>query len=192
VTGSPVWPLVLGASGKVFGLRASATALPELLYFVDLALLYFLAMALWKGIAGERAGWLFRSGRVPDFGHLAVFVLATNVVFFRFSSVPNNDALAFTFLFCALIAVGQAALRGSAAIAGFAGIFASLALLTRVQTLGVVVTIPAVLFWVGLGQGRALRLLSASLLGIALCMIPWITYLLSWHDALAFGHVLGL
>lgn len=192
VTSSPVWPLTLGAAGRLFGMRASATQLPELLYFVDLILLYFLAMALWGGIAGEGDGWIFRRGRLPDFGHFAVFVLATNVVFFRFSSVPNNDALGFAFLFSTLLALHRAASRDSTGFALIAGALGGIALLTRVQMLGLVVAVPLVLAWVGMRRGRALRLSGAAVLGFALTMLPWLLYLLSWKHPITVSDLLGL
>jgi hypothetical protein len=192
VTTSPLWPLALGYTGRVFDLRTAATALPEALYFVDLLLLYFLGYRLWRRIAGDRPGWMFREGWVPDFGHVAVFVLATNVIFFRFSSVPNNEPLAFCFLFSLLIALDRAALHRSVAWAGAAGLLGGLTLLTRVQTLGIVVALPFVLAWVGIGDRRSFRLAAAALLGILVPMIPWVLYLASWTVRLTLPNVLGL
>jgi hypothetical protein len=191
VTSSPVWPLTLGASGRLFGMRMSATQLPELLYFLDLFVLYFLAMALWRGVVGDADGWLFRKGWLPNFGHFAVLALATNVVFFRFSSVPNNDALGFLYLFLALAALHRAALRDSVRIALLAGALSGVALLTRAQSLGLVIAIPLVLGWVGLGRGRALRLSGAAVLGFVATMLPWLLYLASWKHPLTLSDMLG-
>jgi hypothetical protein len=60
VTASPVWPVTLGIAGWAFGIDSVAHRLPILLYFVDLILLYFLALRVWKRVAGGRPGWLFR------------------------------------------------------------------------------------------------------------------------------------
>ena len=192
VTTSPVWPLTLGGVGAATDLRKAATALPEFLYFVDLVLLYFLANALWRGIRGNQRGWLFRSGWIPNFGHVAVFVLATNVVFFRFTSVPNNEALAFAWLFAALLALDRAAREASAGWALAAGLLAGVTLLTRPQLIGLAAAVPLVLAWCGLGHGKALRLGGVAAVGVLAPLVPWVVYLASWMDPLTPGAALGL
>ena len=70
---------------RFFGIDSVAHRLPILLYFMDLILLYFLALRLWKRVAGGRPGWLFRGTFGLNLGHVAVFVFATNIRFFRFT-----------------------------------------------------------------------------------------------------------
>jgi hypothetical protein len=192
VTSSPIWPLALGSIGSAFGMRQSATSLPEFLYFFDLILLYFVGLRMWRGVAGDDDGWLFRRGGVFDFGHFGVLVLATNVVFFRFSSVPNNDAMGFGVLFAGLLALERAATRDDARFALLAGLLAGLALLTRAQMLGLAVAVPIVLAWVALGRGGLLRMAGASLVGTLVSLIPWVLYLMTWKHPVMLTDVLGL
>jgi hypothetical protein len=192
VTQSPVWPLTLGLAGRGMSLPLAATALPTALFFVDLVLLYFLALRLHRRIAPGNAGWIFREDRIPNFGHLAVAVLGTNAIFFRFSSVPNNDPLAFGLVFGALIALDRAAESRSVAWAGASGVLAGLACLTRFQMIPLAIALLAVLAGHALRDRSALRLLGAGALGCAVPFVPWIAYLASWADPLRPAYVLGL
>ncbi|MBW2269531.1 MAG: hypothetical protein JRH16_13230 [Deltaproteobacteria bacterium] len=191
VTSSPVWPAMLGAIGAVFGIDAVATPVPVALYFIDLVLLYFLAQRLRRGIA-PGAGWLFRGRSVVNLGHVAVLVFAGNVVFFQFSSVPNNEPLAFCLIFGGLIAVDRAARGLQPGWAFVAGLLAGLACLTRVQALALAVAVPLAFAAVALGDPRARRLGPISIVGVLLPFVPWVLYLASWNDSLTFGTALGL
>jgi 4-amino-4-deoxy-L-arabinose transferase-like glycosyltransferase len=192
VNQNPLWLLTLGYSGRWFGLGTSALLLPELLYLLDLALLYLLANRLWRGIGRPGQGFLFREGRIPDFGHVAVVILGANTVFFRFTSLPYTDALAFLFLFGALLLLDRTARERSFAWAGAAGLLAGLALLTRAQMVVLVVALPAALALVGLRERRFLGL-AATALGVSLLpLIPWAIYLWSWMDSLTPSTLIGL
>lgn len=192
VTQSPVWPLALGAAGGVLGIDAVATRLPNLLYFVDLILLYFLALRLQARIAGTRPGLLFRPGWPLNFGHVAVLLFATNIRFFRFTSVPNNEALAFLWIFSALLALDRAAERNDLRWSALAGLLGALALLTRVQALAAIGVVPVVLCAVSRDGRRSIALAAAALAGAVLAMIPWALYLASWTDALTLNALLGM
>ncbi|MBW2416204.1 MAG: glycosyltransferase family 39 protein, partial [Deltaproteobacteria bacterium] len=191
VTTSPGWPLALGGAGALLGIDRVAHSLPIALFFADLLLLYGLALRLRRGIAGDRPGWMFRDGWVPDFGHLAVFLLATNVVFFRFTSVPNNEPLGYALLFGALIGVDRAARGRSLGWAGAAGVLSGIALLTRPQLVPLVFAVPFVLLWVGIGDRERRPLASVATAGVLVPLVPWALYLASW-DALGPGAFLGL
>jgi len=192
ITSSPVWPLTLGLVGRVVSLPLAAKALPIALFFADLVLLYFLALRLHRRIVPAGAGWLFREGRLPNFGHLAVAVLGTNAIFFRFSSVPNNDPLAFGFLFGALLALDRAAESRSSAWAGAAGLLATLACLTRFQMSALPIALLLVLAGHALRDRSALRLLGAAALCGAIPFVPWIAYLAASTESLRLAYVLGL
>ena len=192
VTQSPVWPLVLGASGAAVGIDRASTALPNFLYFVDLILLYLLALRLQACIAGERPGWLFRRDRVVNFGHVAVLIFATNVRFFRFTSVPNNEAMAFFFVLAALLALDRAAQKSHLGWAAFAGTLGSLALLTRVQALAAAPLLPLVLLLVAAAPRRSLAPSAAALAGAVAPLLLWAIYLASWNSALNPSALLGM
>ena len=155
VTGSPVWPLLLGAVGAVVGLDIAAVWVPNTLHLLALALLYGLALRLRRGIeVGGGGGW-FREQSVVTLGHVAVLLFATNVVFFQFSSVPNNEPLAFCLVFGALLALDRAARECHVGWAVAAGALAGLAVLTRIQALAVAIAVPVVLVGVALSDARA-------------------------------------
>ena len=144
VTGSPVWPLFLGSIGAVIGMETAALWVPNALYMTSLVLLYLLGVRLTRAIsapAGENGsapqaaaaagGWLFREDAVVNLGHVAVLLFASNAVYFQFSSVPNNEPLAFCLVFGALLALERAARGHAIGWALLAGALAGLAVLTR-------------------------------------------------------------
>ena len=192
VTGSPAWPLLLGAVGAVVGLDSAAVWLPNALYMLALALLYGLALRLRRGIEVGGGGWLFRDQSVVTLGHVAVLLFATNVVFFRFSSVPNNEPLALCLVFGALLALDRAARECHVGWAFAAGALAGLAVLTRIQALAVAIAVPATLVGVALSGARARRLAPMALVAALLPFVPWLLYLASWNDAFELTAVLGL
>ena len=183
VTTSPGWPVTLGAFGAVFGIDAVAYRLPNALYFFDLVLLYVLAQRLRRRIA-PAGGGLFRDDAVVNLGHVAALALASNVVFFQFSSVPNNEPLAFALIFGALLLLDRTARKLRPIDALLTGLLAGLAVLTRIQAL--------VLAAVAWGEARARRLVPVALCGVVLPLVPWVVYLASWMDPLSLGAVAGL
>jgi 4-amino-4-deoxy-L-arabinose transferase-like glycosyltransferase len=192
VNQNPLWLLMLGYSGRWFGLEKSALLLPEILYLLNLALLYLLANRLWRGIGRPGQGLLFREGRIPDFGHVAVVILGANTVFFRFTSLPYTDALGFLFLFGALLLLDRAARGRSLAWAGGAGLLAGLALLTRAQMVVLVLALPAALVLAGLRERRFFGLAALALGASLLSLVPWWIYLWSWMDSLTPSTLIGL
>lgn len=191
VTQGPVWPLVLAGAGRVIGLRDAATAVPNAIYFLDLLLLYAVARRIQAGVGAGRKGWLFRQDGVFDLGHAAVVLLGANAVFFRFSSVPNTEAMAFFWVLCSLLALHEAATRGRVGAAAASGLLAGLAILTRTQAIAMAIAVPLVLTAVALADRRSGRLVPASLIGMALPFVPWVLHLSTWLDDVSFGHVIG-
>jgi hypothetical protein len=192
VTGSPVWPLTLGWAGGAFGLERMSRLLPELLYFVDLWLLYFLALRLWRRIAPGGQGLLFRESRLVNIGHVAVLLFATNIRFFRFTSVPNNEAMSFFWIFSALLVLDRAVEERSPLWSGAAGLLATLGLRTRVQARAVPIAIVGAFLFVAASDRRGLRMAGAAVVGALLPVIPWVIYLASWSGGLSVPSLLGM
>ena len=203
VTGSPVWPLFLGGIGAVIGMEAAALWVPNALFLLSLVLLYLLGVRLTRaisegsgapegGAASEAGGWLFREDAAINLGHVAVLLFGLNAVYFQFSSVPNNEPLAFSLVFSALLAVDRAARGVSVGWALLAGTLAGLALLTRFQALGVAIAVPLTLGLVAFGAPRARKLVPAALLASLVPFVPWLLYLMSWNSSIGLGEAFGL
>jgi hypothetical protein len=128
----PLWPLLLGGVGRWIGLERAASLLPELLYVVDLALLFALANAVGRTLGGEV---LVRVRGMPllDLGTAAVLLLGTQAVFFGYTSTPWSDGLALGLLFGAPLALLPVARRPAPGWAALAGTLAGLSFLTRPQ-----------------------------------------------------------
>lgn len=183
----PLWPLVLGLSGRVLGLERAAHLLPEVLYLVDLLLLYLLTNRLVRAWSG---GPTRIAPRWPvDVGHVAVLLLGLNPIFFRYSSLPYTDPLALGLAFAALLALPPAAgARHAALRATLAGVLAGAAYLARTPMIAVPVAVVATLALAVLRDERAARARSAAalagaVLGCVLVILPWIVFLLSFVRA---------
>jgi hypothetical protein len=125
----PLWPWVLGYTGRAIGMHRAAALLPKLLYFPALLLAYAVANAVARALAGRvsihpRVAWI-------DFGHLAVLLLGLNEVFFRSTTYPYTEGLAFALMFAAFAVL--APYPPSLARAALSALFAGLAFLTRTQ-----------------------------------------------------------
>lgn len=186
---APLWLLAYGYSARWLGLETAARRLPQLFYLVDLVLVYLLANRIWLRIAGRPAAGIAGSG-VPDLGHAAVLILGANAVFFRFTSLPFTEGLAFGLSFAALLALDRAAEGGRAAWAAGAGALAGLALLTRGQLLAVPLAVLGGLAIAGLRPG-GWRLPLAGAGAVALVLAPWVAWLASWVPHLSAPIVLG-
>jgi hypothetical protein len=130
-------------------------------------------------------------------------------VFFRFTSLPYTEGLAFALLLGALLAVDRAAMplaleRESAAgvaasreawrsyaWSALAGALAALALLTRGQMAPALVAIPLALALAAFCERRMLGQAAVALLSSLVLMAPWILYLTSWIDELSLTVALG-
>lgn len=187
---TPLWPLVYGLSARVVGLETAAKRIPQLLYLVDLLLLYFLANRVWLRISGRPARGIAGTG-APDLGHAAVFLFGANAIFFRFTSQPFTEALAFGLAFGALLCLDEAAVRRSAAWAVGAGALATLTMLTRGQLLAVPVAIVGGLAVAGWRRPRGWLLPVAGAGACVAVLVPWALYLATWVDQLTLPIILG-
>ena len=190
VNQTPLWPAMLGAAAQFAPLPAVGRRLPELLWILDLFLIYALGNRVWKRVAERPAAGLFGSG-IPNLGHAAVILFGTNPVLFRFTSAPYTEALGFALAFGSLLALDRAVESGRMRWAALCGAFGALALLTRGQFLVLILAIIGGLIWGARGRERGWRLPAAAA-GIALLVIaPWAAYLASWVPHLTPTVVLG-
>ncbi|MGI9592702.1 MAG: hypothetical protein ACR2P8_15135, partial [Myxococcota bacterium] len=186
---APLWIVIHGISARWIGFETAARRLPQLFYLIDLVLLYFLANRVWLRIAGRPAAGWAGSG-VPNLGHLAVLLFGANAVFFRFTSLPFTEGLAFGLSFGARLAVDRAAERGHAGWGALAGGLATLALLTRGQLLAVPIAVLGGLVIASLRPG-GWRIAAAGAVTGGLVLAPWVVYLASWVPVLTLPIVLG-
>ena len=190
----PGWVLLLAGSAGLFGMEFAARHVPEALYMLDLLLLYLLANRLRRrigGPGGDGSGWL-RADSLPDFGHVAVFLLGANAVFMRFTSLPYTEGLSFAFLLASLLAIDRASVERSLGWAAGAGVLTALAMLTRSQMLPAMIALPGALLLVGLRDRRYLGLAAAFVAAFALPWVPWAAWLSTWLEPLTPAGVAGL
>lgn len=192
VNQAPLWPVLLGLAGRVGSLDALQRSLPEWLYFLDLLLVYWLGNRLWRRVAPGAALPGAKRFGVPDFGHVAVVLLAFNPVFFRFTSAPYSEALAFGLLLVALLALDRAIAPRGTGFAFLSGVAAAAALLARGQMLALALAVVMSFGFVALMRRRDWALPIAAVVGIAVVMTPWVMYLASWVPALTPTVVLGM
>ena len=182
----PLWPFLLGKAGVVVGLDRAVVWLPNLLFVVSLVLLYRLTnimTALWEdaNLAGRRPiGTL-------TLGHVMVIIFGFNPVYFKFTSLPFTEGLAFTLLFATLLALYEAG-RGRTVLWGaVAGGLAALGYLTRYQFLGLAVVVPIAFLMVGI-RHRPFRIAAAvSLLAGLMPIAGWVHHVGSSYGAYAPG-----
>jgi hypothetical protein len=186
---APLWLLTYGLSARSLGLETAAQRLPQLFYLIDLLLLYFLANRMWLRFAGKPMAGIAGSG-VPDFGHVFVLLFGANAIFFRFTSLPFTEGLAFGLTFGALLALDRAAERGSAGWGSLAGGLATLAVLTRGQLLAVPIAVMGGLL-IASFRPRGWRIFAAGAATAALVFAPWVAYLVTWLPNLSLPLVLG-
>ena len=186
---APLWLVTYGLSARAIGLETAARRLPQLFYLIDLVLLYFLANRMWLRFAGRPAAGIAGSG-VPDLGHAAVLLFGVNAIFFRFTSLPFTEGLAFGLTFGALLALDRAAERGSMRWGSLAGGLATLAVLTRGQLLAVPIAVMGGLV-IASFRPRGWRVFAAGAATAAVVFAPWVAYLATWLPALSLPLVLG-
>jgi hypothetical protein len=167
--------------GKLFDLETIATVVPKIGFCIALVLLYVLVNRLRRAVS-ETVPTTTGIGRFVDAGHLIVALLGANAVFFKATSVPYTEAMAFTFLFAALIAAGAAAEQRSVRFAALAGGLAAVAFLTRTQMIGVLLAIPFVFGIVGLRERELLKLAGVTVAAAGLVILPWVVWVASWAD----------
>jgi hypothetical protein len=174
----PLWPLLLGWSGRWLGLDRAAECVPETLYFVSLLLLYVWANRIARAV-GSDVLLAIRGVPVLDVGAAAVALLGSNAVFSAYTSKAYSEGLAFALLLASLLALPAHASRHATARAALAGALAGLAYLARSQLVGAPLALGVAL---GVGGVRrpALRWAApASLAASAAVVLPWIAHLLA-------------
>ncbi len=169
----PLWPLVLGYTGRAIGLLRAAVIVPEILYFVALILLYSVVNSVARPL-GDPVVFRVRGVGIVDIGHITVAVFAINPVFFKYTSLPFTEGLAYSLLFAALIVIITGAARSSGVIALCGGALLGLAFLARSQMLGALVSVPLVL---ALCARRGPRLALFFVVGSLGIVAPWLLYI---------------
>lgn len=179
---SPLWPLTMGLLGKLFDLETVAHVVPEIIFCIVLVLLYVLTARIARRTSDGAPPPPGLGGKPLDVGHLVVCVFATNVVFFKATSTPYTEGMAFLFLFASLIAADAAADKSSMRQAALAGALAALAFLTRTQMIGVVLALPFVFALHGIRERRFFALAGVAAAAMALVVLPWFAWIASWAD----------
>ena len=177
----PLWPLVLGGAGKLIGLERAAVWLPESLFLVSLFLLYYLANAIVCRLGNPS---LLSAGgeSLVDVGHVSVLIFGINAVYFKYTSLPFTEGLAFCLLFCALLALRRVAGPRPLLWSGVAGGLAALGYLTRYQFLGLVLAMPATLALAGIKEAKYRR---AAIIAAVCAVGPVVLWVI--HVATTYG-----
>ncbi len=89
----PLWPVVLGMTGRVVDLTTAAHWLPAILYFVSIIGAFGFGRSVWPAP-------VFPSSGLPiNGGHIAAALLAFNRQFIVFTSVPYTEGLSWALFF---------------------------------------------------------------------------------------------
>jgi len=175
----PLWPLVLGYSGRMIGLERAADLLPRLFYVLDLVLLYLLARAVAVRLGGLR---MTGSGFVPDSAHWMVLVFGLAPLYFGATTHPYTEGLAFALGFASLLALDWFERERFSRSRGWlpaalSGLFAGLAFLARTQMVGVAVgCFVALAFLAILDRSVRVGALAWSVVALA-TVAPWFVFL---------------
>ncbi len=172
----PLWPLVLGGTGALVGLDRATTLLPEMLYFISLGLLYILTHTIARSW-GEDAIFLLPRSNLLTIGHVAILTFGVNRVYFKFTSLPFTEGLAFCLTFLTFLALVRTSHGRPVRWAALAALLAGLTYLTRAQLLGLVLMVPLALALTGVTNREHRR---AALVAVAVSagvILPWILYL---------------
>lgn len=170
----PLWPLVLGYTGRAIGLETAADLLPRLFYLANLVLLYLVARA-----AALRMGalWLSRRWWVPDTAHWIVAIFGLAPRYFGATTHPYTEGLAFFCAFASFLALERFDRRREVWAAALSGLFAGLSFLTRTQMVGVAIGCFLALAWLAL-RDRSVRAGAIAWSIAALATVaPWFLFL---------------
>ena len=168
----PLWPAVLGMSGRLVGFAAAVRDLPRLMYVLALLALYFLA----RRIAPE-AQKIIGSLNVA---HLMVALFGLTPIFFSSTTFPYTEGLAFVM---ACVALATSFRQGPvAALSG--GLLAGLATLTRSQMLLLVFAIIVARCFAAV-RDRLWKDFLLSILGAAAVLVPWLLYVETFTGSFA-------
>lgn len=198
----PLWPLLLGYTGRVIGLARAADLLPRLFYVADLVLLYLLARAVATRISAPENGprpqreplqstdnrerpAVFKGTAlritdrwyIPDCAHwiVAIFGLAPRL--FGATTHPYTEGLAFAMAFASFVALSRFERTRGWSAAGLSGLFAGLAFLARTQMVGVAIgCFLAMAFFAFRDREMRVGALAWSVAALA-AVAPWIVFL---------------
>lgn len=170
----PLWPLLLGYSGRAIGLARAADLLPRLFYVVNLVLFYLLASRIAIRLGGLRMSdrwWL------PGTAHWLVAIFALSPRYFGATTHPYTEGLGFATAFASFLLLERyERTRGLGAVA-LSGVFAGFAYLTRMQLVGVAIGCFVALTWMAI-RDRQVRVATLIWSVAALATIaPWLVYL---------------
>src|SRR5262245_40904633 len=169
----PIWPFVLGTAGKLIGLQRAASLIPEFFYLVALVLLYVLMNA----VVASPLVW----SRLPlDVGHLTILIFGLNPIFFKYTSLPFTEGLAFSLMFATTLVLIRAMETERASLFLLAGVCTGMSYLARSQNALMMGFVPLLPFMVHLARrqyGRAVRFSSLVALPCLLITLAWGAYL---------------
>jgi hypothetical protein len=168
----PLWPILLGYSGRVMGLERAADLLPRLFYVLDLVLLYFLARAI-----ATRMGGLTLGRYLPDTAACIVAVFGLVSRFFGATTHPYTEGLAFATALAAFLALERFERTRGLGWAAASGLFAGLSFLARTQMVGVAIGCFLALGWFAMRDPRTRIALVAWSLVALLTIAPWLVFL---------------
>lgn len=166
----PLWPLLLGYTGRAIGMFRAADLLSKLFYFLSLLTAYFAANTIANGAIGR----VVFIARLPvlDFGHVAVLLLGTNSLFFIVTTFPYTEGISFTLMFASIAVLAAPPVpgiwRGAAA-----GAFAGLALLARTQMILLGPALVGCLLLAALSDRRLVRAAAGCSAAILASLLYW-------------------
>lgn len=169
----PLWPLLLGFTGRAIGLDAAADLLPRIFYVISLVLLYLVAraVALRMGALWPRDRWW-----MPDTAHWIVAIFGLAPRYFGATTHPYTEGLAFCCAFASLIAMERFDRTRGTGAAAVSGLFAGLAFLTRTQMIGIAIGCFLAIAWFAL-RDRSARKGAIAWSVVALATVaPWFAF----------------
>lgn len=172
----PLWPLLLGWTGRIMGLISAANLVPAALFFLDLVLVYLLSRRLGLALGAHPDRQPFRLIGPLDAGHLGVALFATNPIFWSSTSHPYTEGLALALALGALIAGDSACRSGRPSLAAATGVLSGLAFLARSQMAVLIAAIALVLLILAVTMRKFWVLPVAFLGSSALAVTPWFLF----------------
>lgn len=173
----PLWPLLYGFSGKIFSIPEVGVWLSTVFYFLSLLLAFIWLARIFPGNLFPRAFPGFQAA------HVFVLMLGLNPQFFRFTSLPYTEGLAFVFVFGFLLR-SKALWSSPRWWAGAEiGVWLALVFLTRSQLLVMTLAALSTFAWALLaGNERRVTLFKtiACIVAAGLVITPYWLYISSF------------
>ena len=168
----PLWPLMLGYTGRLIGLERAADLLPRIFYVLDLVLLYLLARAVATRMNGLSLGRYF-----PDTAACLVAVFGVVLRLFGATTHPYTEGLAFAMAFAAFLSLERFERTQRLHWAGLCGLFAGLGYLARSQMVGVAIGCFLALAGFAVRDRRSRGAFAVWSLVALATIAPWLVYL---------------